>query len=116
MLMKDEDWTDLIMFEKWLSRMASVQQVFSAFKGERREDRRSTNRDKRSSKTTNFSSSSNVETKQMQTDYCPLPDGTHKIWNCALFRNMNVNDRHAAVRKATLMSRMSRQSTCNQRL
>ena len=77
---------------------------FSAFKGERREeDRRSTNRDKRFSKTSNFSASSNVkETKQTQSDHCPLADGTHKIWNCPLFRNMSVNDRYAAVRKQRL--------------
>ena len=101
---KDEDWPDLIMFEKWLSRIAFVHEGFSAFKGERREeDRRSTNRDKRFSKTSNFSASSNVkETKQMQSDHCPLADGTHKIWNCPLFRNMSVNDRYAAVRKQRL--------------
>ena len=97
---KDEDWPDLIMFEKRLSRIAFVHKGFSAFKGERREkDRRSTNRDKRFSKTSNFSASSNVkETKQTQSDHCPLADGTHKIWNCPLFRNMSVNDRYAAVR------------------
>ena len=101
---KDEDWPDLIMFEKWLSRIAFVHEGFSAFKGERREeDRRSTNRDKRFSKTSNFSASSNVkETKQTQSDHCPLADGTHKIWNCPLFRNMSVNDRYAAVRKQRL--------------
>ena len=33
---KDEDWPDLIMFEKWLSRIAILHEVFSAFKGERR--------------------------------------------------------------------------------
>ena len=101
---KDEDWPDLIMFEKWLSRMAFVQEGFSAFKGERREeDRRSTNRDKRFSKTSNFRASSNVkETKQTQRDHCPLAYGTHKIWNCPLFRNMSVNDRYAAVRKQRL--------------
>ena len=102
------NWTprkrDLIMFEKWLSRIAFVHEGFSAFKGERREeDRRSTNRDKRFSKTSNFSASSNVkETKQTQSDHCPLADGTHKIWNCPLFRNMSVNDRYAAVRKQRL--------------
>ena len=101
---KDEDWPDLIMFEKWLSRIAFVHEGFSAFKGERREeDRRGTNRDKRFSKTSNFSASSNVkETKQTQSDHCPLADGTHKIWNCPLFRNMSVNDRYAAVRKQRL--------------
>ena len=31
---KDEDWSDLIMFEKWLSRMAFVHEEFSAFKVE----------------------------------------------------------------------------------
>ena len=45
---KDEDWPDLIMFEKWLSRTAFLHEGFSAFKGERREyDQRGTNRDKR---------------------------------------------------------------------
>ena len=101
---EDEDWPDLIMFEKRLSRIALVHEGFSAFKGERREeDQRSTNRDKRFSKTSNFSACSNVkETKQTQSDHCPLADGTHKIWNCQLFRNMGVNDRYAAVRKQRL--------------
>ena len=104
---KDEDWPDLIMFEKWLSRMAFVHDGFSAFKGERKdEDQRSTNRDKRLSKTSNFSASSNVEeVKQMHNDHCLLADCTHKIWNCPLFRNMSVNDRNAAVRKQRLCYR-----------
>ena len=98
---KDEDWPDLIVFEKGLSKIAFVHERFSAFTGERREeDRRNTNRDKGFSKTSNFSASSHVkETKKMQSDHCPLVDGTHKIWNCRLFRNMSVNDRYAAVRK-----------------
>ena len=98
---KDDDWPDLIMFEKWLSMIAFVHEGFSAFKGERREeDRRSTNRDKRFSKTSNFSASSNVkETKQTESDHCPLSDGTRKIWNCPLLRNMSANDRYTAVRK-----------------
>ena len=33
---KGEDWPDLIMFEKWLSRIAFVHEGFSVFKGERR--------------------------------------------------------------------------------
>ena len=33
---KDEDWPDLIMFERWLSRIAFVNEGFRAFKGERR--------------------------------------------------------------------------------
>ena len=92
------------MFEKWLSRMAFVHEGFSVFNRERREeDWRITNRDKLFSKTSNFSASSNVkETKQMQSDHCPLADGTHKIWNSPLFRNMSVNDRYAAVRKQRL--------------
>ena len=67
---------------------------FSAFKGDRREeDRRGTNRDKPFSKISKFSVSSNVtETKQMQSNHCPLADGTNKIWNCPLFKNMSVND------------------------
>ena len=101
---QDEDWPDLILFKKWLSRIAFVHEVFSAFKGGRREkDRRSTNRDKRFSKTSNFSASSNVkEMKQTQSDHCSLADGTQKIWNCPLFKNMSVNDRYAAVRKQRL--------------
>ena len=81
---KDKDWPDLIMFEKWLSTIAFVQARFSAFKGERREeDRRGTNRDKRFSKTSNFSASSNVQvrkfniagthgTKGLKTEKFPL--------------------------------------------
>ena len=42
------------------------------------------------------------ETKQKQSDRCPLADGTQKFWNCPLFRNMSVNDRYAAVRKQRL--------------
>ena len=101
---KNEDWPDLIMIEQWLSRIAFVHEGFSAFKGEQKEeDRRSTNRDKRFSKTSNFSASSNAkETKQTQSDHCPLVDGTHNIWNCPLFSNMSVNDRCAAVRKQLL--------------
>ena len=78
---KDEDRPDLIMFEKWLSRIAFVHEGFSAFKEERGEkDRRSTKRDKRFSTTSNFSASSNVkETKQTQSDHFPLADGFHKI-------------------------------------
>ena len=32
---KDEDWLDLVMFEKWLSRIAFVHKDFSAFMGKR---------------------------------------------------------------------------------
>ena len=84
--------------------MAFVHEGFSAFKGEHKEeDRRNTKREKRSSKTSNFSESSNLqESKQMQNNNCPLADGSQKIWNCPIFKNMNVTDRYAAVRKERL--------------
>ena len=98
---KDEDWPDLILFEKWLSKIAFMHEGFSASKREQKEeDRRSTNIDKRFSKKSNFSASSNVkETKQTQTDQCPLADDTHEIWNCPLFKSMSLNDRYASVNK-----------------
>ena len=101
---KDNDWLDLIMFEKWLSRIAFVHEGFLAIKGERREeDRRSTNRDKRFSKASNFSANLNVkETKQMQSDHCTIADGTHKVRNCPIFKSMSVNGRYTAVRKQRL--------------
>ena len=108
---KDEDWLDLIMFEKWLFRIAFVLYNYSklkqSFKGEQNQkDRRSTNREKRFSKTLNFSASSNVkETKQTQSDHCPLTDGTHEIWICPLFKKMSANDRYAAVRNQRLCYR-----------
>ena len=43
---KDEDWPDLIMFEKWLSRTAFLHEAFSVFKGERREEDRGDKRHK----------------------------------------------------------------------
>ena len=100
----DEDRPDLIMFEKWRSRMAFVDEGFSAFKGERKEEeRRNTNREKRFSKTSNFSVRSNLQkNKQAQSDHCPLADGTHTIWKCPSFKNMSVNDRYGAVRKERL--------------
>ena len=49
---KDEDWPYLIMFEKWLSRMAIVLEGFSAFKNEHKgKYGRNTKREKRFSKT-----------------------------------------------------------------
>ena len=62
---KDKDWPDLIMFEKWLSRMAFMHEGFSAFKGgQREEEQRNTNRDKRYSKASNFNASWNVKKKR----------------------------------------------------
>ena len=55
---KDEDWPDLIMFEKWLGRMAFVHEGFSSFKDERsKDDRRNFNKDRKFSKGSNFSAS-----------------------------------------------------------
>ena len=84
--------------------MAFVHEGFSAFKGERKEEyRRNANREKRFLKTSKFSASSNLqETKQTQSDHCPLADGTNKIWNGPSFKNMSVNDRYVAVRKERL--------------
>ena len=92
------------MFEKWLPRMAFVLEGFSSFKGKRREEgRRSTNMDKRYSKTANISASWNVkEMKQMQSNHCLLADGTHRKWNCPLFKNMCMKNWYAAVRKQRL--------------
>ena len=99
-----EDWPHLIIFEMWQSSTAFVHEGFSIFKGKWSEEERwSTNRDKRFSKTSNFSAISNVQaTKQTKSDHCLLADGTHKILNCPLFRNMSLNDRYAAVRKQRL--------------
>ena len=101
---KDDDWLDLVMTKTWISRMAFKHEGFSNFKGERwQEDRRSTNREKQLSKTSNFNASSIVkETKQLHSDHCPLADGTHRISNCPLFRNMSLSDWYAAVRKQRL--------------
>ena len=73
-------------------------------KGERKEDDRpKANKEKRFLKSSNVSASSNAnETKQMQNSNYPLADGTHKIWNCPIFKNMNVTNRYAAVRKERL--------------
>ena len=38
----------------------------------------------------------------MQSDHCPLADGTNTFWNFSLFRSVSVNDRFAAVRKQHL--------------
>ena len=86
---KDEDWPDLIMFEEWLSRIAFVHEGFQ-FSRESEENKT----EEVEIETNGSSASSNVkETKQTQSDHCPLADGTQKIWNCPLLRNMSVNDR-----------------------
>ena len=79
--------------------MAFVHEGMPSIKSERKEDSKG-NKEKRFLKLSIVSASSNAnETKQMQTNNCPLADGTHKMWNCPIFRNMNVTDRYAAVRK-----------------
>ena len=42
------------------------------------------------------------ENKQTQSNHFPLADGTQKIRNIPLFRNMRLNNRYAAVRKQRL--------------
>ena len=100
----NEDRPDLCLLENWLSRMSFVYEGMSQPTGERKEDhRRNANKTKQFSKSSNFSAISNVKEAQATiSDHCPLADGTHKIWNCPLFKNMNVNDRYAAVRKQRL--------------
>ena len=59
--------------------MAYEHEGISAFNGEQREeDRRSSNKKKRFSKTSNIRVISIVkETEQMQIDHCPLAKDTH---------------------------------------
>ena len=100
----NEDRPDLCLLEKWLSRMSFVYEGMSQPAGERKEDhRRNANKTKQFSKSSNFSASSNVKEVQATiNDHCPLADGTHRFWNCPLFKNMNVNDRYAVVWKQRL--------------
>ena len=95
---------DLCLIENWLSRMSFVYEGMSQPTGERKEDhRRNANKTKQFSKSSNLCASSKVREAQATiSDHCSLPDETHKIWNCLLFKNMNVNDRYAAVRKQRL--------------
>ena len=73
-------------------------------KSERKEDDRpQANNEKRFLKSSNVSASSNAnETKQMQNNNCPQEDVTRKIWNCPMFKSMNVTEHYAAVRKERL--------------
>ena len=91
------------MFEKWLSRLVILYGRFSFFKGNHvKKTERATNRDERFSKSSIFSAWSKAkEIKLINCDHCPLADGTQKIWNCPLYRNMIVND-CTAVRKQRL--------------
>ena len=98
--------------------MAFVHEAFTACKGERREeDPRSAIRDKRFSKTSNFNASLNVkETKQLQSDHCPLANGTHKMLKLSIIHKDECEGSKRSSEEATLMLRMSRQRTRNQRL
>ena len=84
--------------------MSFVYEGMSQPPGERMEDhQRNANKTQQFSKSSNFSASSTVEEAQAtNSDHCPLADGTPKIWNCPLFKNMNVNGRYAAVRMQRL--------------
>ena len=92
--------------EKWFFFVDECQEDdgIPSTKSERKEDDRpNANKEKQFSKSSNVTASSNAnETKQMQNNNCPLADGTHKIWNCPIFKNMNVTDRYVAVRKERL--------------
>ena len=70
-----EDRPDLILLEEHLERISTVNEGFSAFKEERKGDRR--NIIKGFSKTSNCSAISNLkETKPTESDQFPLADGT----------------------------------------
>ena len=99
-----KDRPNLTLLEEWLARMAFVNEGMPSTKSERKvDDRPNGNKEKRFSKSSNISASSNEnETKQKQNNNCPLADGTHKIWNCPIFKSMNVTDRYAAVRRERL--------------
>ena len=94
----------LCLLENWLSRMSFAYEGMSQPTGERKEDhRRNANKTKQFSKFSNFSASSNAKEAQATiSNHCPLADRAHKIWNCPVFKNVNVNDRYAAVRKQRL--------------
>ena len=89
-----------VSYQEWRSFMKACRSP----QGNVKEDhRRNANKTKQFSKSSNFSASSNVKEAQTTiSDHCPLANGTHNIWNCPLFKNMNVNDRYAAVRKQRL--------------
>ena len=40
--------------------------------------------------------------KPTQSDQYPLADGNYRVWNCPLFKNLNVIDRYMAARKQRL--------------
>ena len=81
---------------RWLSFTRGVQ--LKRAKGEQKEGKKNTNRDKLFSKTSNFRATSNVkETKQFQSEYCPLADGTFKICN---FCTIQEHDWERSVRSS----------------
>ena len=84
--------------------MAFVHEGMPSTKSERKEDDRpNAKTEKRFLKSSNLCASSNAnKTKPMQNNHCPQADGTHKIWNCPIFKSMNVTDLYAAVRKERL--------------
>ena len=84
--------------------MTFVHEGKPSTKSKRREyDRPKANKEKRFLKSSKVSASSNAnKTKQMQNNNCLLADGTHKMSNCPMFKNLNVTDRYAAFRKGRL--------------
>ena len=86
-----KDRPDLTLLEKWLTQMVSDHEGMPSTKSERKEDDwPNAKNEKLFSKSSNVSASSNAnETKQMQNNNCPLADGSHKIWNCPIFKSMS---------------------------
>ena len=99
---KFEDWSDLVLFERWLARIAFVHEGFlTSYRADRqRNDQGNSRRDKRFSECSNFTA--NTSEKKLNVEQCPLADGTYKIWSCSVFRNMSVSDRSAAAKKQRL--------------
>ena len=79
--------------------MVFVHEGMPSTKNERNEDDRpKANKKRRFLKLSNVSASFIAnETKQLQNNICPIADGTHKVWNCPILKNINVTNRYAAV-------------------
>merc|ERR1711894_543757 len=91
---KDKDWPDLIMFEKWLGRMAFVHEGFSSFKDEKgKDDRRNFNKDRKFSKGSNFSASTGGK-ESNSGNQCPLEDGRSEV-----FQRIKLQRKHWWERK-----------------
>ena len=99
-----EDRTDLTPHVKWLTQMAFVHEGMPLTKSEWKEDDQpKANKENPFLKSSKVSASSNAnKTKQTQNNNRPLADGTHKRWNCPVFKSMNVTDHYPTVRNERL--------------